>query len=110
MDTRNGMTRKVAETENRIWSIQLLSKEHNLALTLECDYEERGKVMMINYSTGTKLQLISTEWYSGAYHWNSLLQILPSQNESDNYTIICREGKYKISKFLLNKKFAHVFK
>lgn len=108
VDTLNGLTRKMADTEDEIASIQLLSQEYTLALSLN----NGGNVMMINYATGNVLLLITIMWNSYAAHWNSLLQVIPPQKKTDNYIIICRDGKEgnEISKFELNKEFTHMFK
>lgn len=55
VNTTNGDSRKVADAESIIASIQLLSKDYTLALSLET----LGKVNMINYSSGN-IELLAT--------------------------------------------------
>lgn len=88
MDTRTGVVRRVAASENLILSIQLLSMEHTLALTLD----DWGKVRIFNYKTGRAILLTTVDRHSNAFHTNSLLQVLHPQSESGNYTLICRDG------------------
>lgn len=108
VDTRIGHTHSVTKGESQIMSIQLLSNEHTLALSLEA----LGKVQMINYSSGNIEILASIESSSGAYNPNSLLQVLTPSDRSDNYAFVYRDGKDSniISKFELNKEIAHQFK
>lgn len=106
IDVKNQETHKVAEVERRILSIQLLSKEHSLALAIEWG----GKVKLINYTNGNNLLLTTvSEWYSGV-HLNSLLQVLNTEDDSLYYKIICLDGEKSISKFKLSKLVAHNFK
>lgn len=59
VDTESGATKKVTDAESGIYSIQLLSSEHTLALALE----ENRNVKLINYSTGKSKRLTTVGKY-----------------------------------------------
>lgn len=85
--------------------MQLLSNENTLALALE----DNGKVVLINYSSGYLIHLASVADDCKGVHMNSLLQVLPNEY-LEYYMFICKDGKNSISKYIINKQWAHLLK